>query len=203
MGITQQIGASSLNKPGVCTSTTRPASPYEGQMIYETDTDMVAIWNGTAWRYIAATTPTNGTVLQVIRAVDSSSRQTTSTSFTDVTGVSVTITPKSTTSSILVIASFLGLAVNSSTTGNRSAYQITTSANASLTGAESQFLGALNYSHGFGYVFSPITMMGFISPNSIAAQTYKLRFKAADADVTAFVAGADTTSQIFAIELAG
>jgi hypothetical protein len=27
---------------------------------------MVAIWNGTAWRYIAATTPTNGTVLQTV-----------------------------------------------------------------------------------------------------------------------------------------
>ena len=49
MGISQQIGASSLNKPGVCTSLTRPASPYEGQMIYETDTDLVYLWNGSAW----------------------------------------------------------------------------------------------------------------------------------------------------------
>jgi hypothetical protein len=49
MGISQQIGASSLIKPGVCTSSTRPASPYEGQVIYETDTDKVLVWNGTAW----------------------------------------------------------------------------------------------------------------------------------------------------------
>ena len=49
MGITQQIGASSLIKPGVCTSSTRPASPYEGQAIYETDTDKVLVYNGTAW----------------------------------------------------------------------------------------------------------------------------------------------------------
>ena len=49
MGISQQIGSSSLSKPGVCTSSTRPATPYEGQMIYETDTDKVLVWNGTAW----------------------------------------------------------------------------------------------------------------------------------------------------------
>jgi len=36
-------------RPGVCTSSTRPAAPYEGQMIYETDTDKVLVWNGSAW----------------------------------------------------------------------------------------------------------------------------------------------------------
>jgi hypothetical protein len=49
MGITQQIGASSLIKPGVCTSSTRPASPYAGQTIFETDTNKTLVWNGTAW----------------------------------------------------------------------------------------------------------------------------------------------------------
>jgi len=49
MGLTQQIGASSLIKPGVCTSSTRPASPYTGQGIYETDTNKTLFWNGTAW----------------------------------------------------------------------------------------------------------------------------------------------------------
>jgi hypothetical protein len=50
MGISQQIGASSLIKPGVCTSTTRPASPYAGQYIYETDTNRFYIYNGSSWR---------------------------------------------------------------------------------------------------------------------------------------------------------
>ena len=140
-------------------------------------------------------------VLQVVRATDANSRSTTSSSFTDVTGVSVTITPQSTTSNILVIASFLGLSLNSTTGGNRAAYQITTSANAALSGAESQIIGSLNYTQNNGYFFSPVTMIGFASPASIAAQTYKLRFKASDANVTAYAAGTDTTSQIYAIEL--
>lgn len=36
-------------RPGVCTSTTRPTAPYNGQLIYETDTKKVYIYNGTSW----------------------------------------------------------------------------------------------------------------------------------------------------------
>ena len=36
-------------RPGVCTSSTRPTAPYEGQTIFETDTDRMYVWNGTAW----------------------------------------------------------------------------------------------------------------------------------------------------------
>jgi len=41
------------SQPGVCTSSTRPTAPYEGQTIYETDTDKVLVWNGSAWLYSA------------------------------------------------------------------------------------------------------------------------------------------------------
>ena len=41
--------ANSILKPGVCTSATRPANPYEGQFIYETDTDYMLVYNGTTW----------------------------------------------------------------------------------------------------------------------------------------------------------
>ena len=33
----------------ICTSSTRPASPFAGQQIYETDTSKSLIYNGTAW----------------------------------------------------------------------------------------------------------------------------------------------------------
>jgi len=51
MPFSSVLGASSVIKPGVCTSTTRPTVPFEGQLIYETDTDMVAAYNGSAWVY--------------------------------------------------------------------------------------------------------------------------------------------------------
>ena len=33
----------------VCASTTRPVTPFEGQQIYETDTNLNLVYNGTAW----------------------------------------------------------------------------------------------------------------------------------------------------------
>ena len=56
MPLSSVVGAQSIVKPGVCTSSTRPASPFEGQMIYETDTDMVKVWTGSAWISIASAT---------------------------------------------------------------------------------------------------------------------------------------------------
>ena len=45
----------------VCTSSTRPASPYTGQVVFETDTQMLAFWTGSAW--IQFSGPTNGTTV--------------------------------------------------------------------------------------------------------------------------------------------
>jgi len=102
MGIDAAYGIGSL-KQGVCTSSTRPASPFEGQMIYETDTDMVAVWNGTAWRYISATTPTNGAVLQIVQASYSAVIVSNSTTTMVDTNLTATITPKSSSSKILAV----------------------------------------------------------------------------------------------------
>lgn len=49
MPISNYIPSSRLAQSGVCTSSTRPASPFEGQMIFETDTDRVLVWNASAW----------------------------------------------------------------------------------------------------------------------------------------------------------
>jgi hypothetical protein len=49
MPLSSVVGAQSIVKPGVCTSTTKPASPYDGQVIYMTDVDQTAVWDGTSW----------------------------------------------------------------------------------------------------------------------------------------------------------
>ena len=56
MPLSNYIAPSAIAKPGVCTSSTRPASPYEGQVIYETDTDKTLVWNGSAWVYLSTST---------------------------------------------------------------------------------------------------------------------------------------------------
>ena len=49
MPLSSVVGAQSIIKPGVCTSSTRPAVPYIGQCIYETDTSLAKVWDGSAW----------------------------------------------------------------------------------------------------------------------------------------------------------
>lgn len=40
-------------KGSTCTSSTRPASPVTGQLIFETDTSRVRIWNGSLWQLVS------------------------------------------------------------------------------------------------------------------------------------------------------
>jgi hypothetical protein len=51
MGISVGLGSAG-SRPGVCTSSTRPTAPYEGQVIYETDTDRILVWDGSVWERI-------------------------------------------------------------------------------------------------------------------------------------------------------
>jgi hypothetical protein len=79
-------------RPGVCTSTTRPTAPYEGQHIYETDTDIVYLWSGSAWveTVSALTKAPRGVVFQNKRTAGGT---TVTTSVTDIAGATHSFTP--------------------------------------------------------------------------------------------------------------
>ena len=81
-------------RPSVCLSTSRPTVPYEGQMIYETDTDLMLVWSGSAWVEIASmlTKAPRGLMTAIVtrtasyNLTTSQVTQLTSASFTAVTG---------------------------------------------------------------------------------------------------------------------
>jgi hypothetical protein len=81
MAISSALGTGSLTA-GVCTSSTRPSAPFEGQMIYETDTDRVLVWNNSAW-----VDPSTGRTEKSGLAFIESRDLTTSSGNTDFTGV--------------------------------------------------------------------------------------------------------------------
>jgi hypothetical protein len=67
MGIAQALGNAGIT-PGIYTSSTRPASPADGLVISETDTDSLKVYKGTQWApvsgltLISATAMTTGSV---------------------------------------------------------------------------------------------------------------------------------------------
>ena len=96
-------------RPGVCTSTTRPTAPYTGQVIYETDTGYLRVWDGSAWDYLSQKQDytaglTTGKIVQVVSAQATSGVNNTTNTLAD-SGLQASITPQSTSNKILVTIS--------------------------------------------------------------------------------------------------
>ena len=133
-----------------------------------------------------------GKVLQVVRATDTTQRSTSSTSFVDVTGMSVTITPKKSDSFILIWALFIAQ-INASTQ-NTILFQLTDSSNNSLSGAQGPLLTQQTTTQ------SALSIVGYATPAVTTSVTYKMRFRVTGN--SGDVRGDLTTSQIYAIEVA-
>jgi len=85
--------------------TTAIPSPIEGMVSYLKDINAIQVYNSSSWIPAASgATLGAGTFLQAVQTIKTNAFSTTSTSFVDVTDFSVTITPRSTTSKILVLA---------------------------------------------------------------------------------------------------
>jgi len=71
----------------------------EGQLCYLSDSNIVQYYSGAAWATVG---PTTSKIAQVVSTSLTSTFSTASTSFTDITGLSVSITPTLNTSKIMV-----------------------------------------------------------------------------------------------------
>ena len=90
-------------KPGVVdNAAARPSSPFEGQAIYQKDTDEVLYYNGTAWA--KAWNMPRGVMGYVVRT---SGNTTLSTSIADVTGASITYTAEAGRAYLITFSSTL------------------------------------------------------------------------------------------------
>jgi hypothetical protein len=137
-----------------------------------------------------------GKILQVVRATDASTRSTTSATFVDVTGVSVTITPQKSDSAIIVIGTVLG-ETNTSSGSSRAEFRLTDNSGNPLSGAQ---LG--RFSAGTQTVVDcPITLIGYSTPATISATTYKMQFKKGSGTLTVYAVGDSQATQMYAIEV--
>lgn len=172
MGLSQQIGASSLIKPGVIdNAAARPASPYEGQTVFQKDTDQLFVYNGTAWKQVP-TAATAGAVLQIVNSAFSTATTNNTSTFAD-TGLTATITPTSLSSKILVMVSQNGCFKTVANSENRMNIRLMRDATniAKVSGDLFLYTGSASSNGGS----ASISFMD--SPATISATTYKTQFQ--------------------------
>lgn len=198
MGLSSVLAASAIARPGVCTSSTRPASPYEGQVIYETDTDLLRIWNGSAWRTLAFGTPTNGTVLQTVEGTTSISYSNSTTTYGDI-GLSATITPTSTSSKVLAKVIIVGAGKAAGNANSAASFRLLRTSTSIHENLGNFYTGSSLDN------FGSVSMLKLDSPSTTSATTYKVQLKndTAAAAVYAQINGNSGTSVIILQEISG
>jgi hypothetical protein len=143
-----------------------------------------------------------GKILQIVRATDTTARNTTSTSFVDVTGMSVTIAPQRSTSAIIIVAVGFSVAFSLGDGQNHVIFAITDSSNNVISGAENMSLGVTDFTGANTRITrNNLNMWGYITPATTSAITYKLRFKVEAASTTGQCSNASNTGQMYAIEV--
>lgn len=174
-------------KPGVCTSSNRPANPFDGMMIYETDTNLVRIWNGSAWKTLAYSDYTNGTILQVVQATTTTQVSTTSSSLVD-TGLSVSISPLSSSHKILL---FVSHAIYLGTAGS--------AVNVVLLRGSTQIGKAIVNDDSGSNQHNSAVISYLDSPATTSSTTYKTQYSTSAN--TVYLSNASATSSITAMEV--
>jgi len=166
---------------------------------YVETSDLVANYPGVSLA-LANHIDTIGKVLQVVRATDVTARATTSASYVDITGMTVTITPQSATSSILILSS---LSVNIYRSGNtaRAFTTITDASNTSISGSEGAELTSAVSTASWIALDVQVNQIAYDTPGVTTAVTYKMRFKT-DTAATITAQNNINTGQMYAIEVA-
>jgi hypothetical protein len=140
----------------------------------------------------AWTTLATGKILQIVRATDGTARTTTSTSSVDA-NISVTISPTKSTSNVLIIWAFRATHYN---TSDFALFSITDNSNNNIAGAEFGVLGSNTTTR----IDSSLVLIGYASPGTTSATTYKGRFRV-ETNGTTELRNNLQTGQLFAIEV--
>lgn len=161
----------------------------EGMMSYLDDANRVDVYDGSVWKPA-------GQVLQVAQTVKSDTSTTASTSYTDLPGLSVSITPYSSSSKILVQAA-ISQCVSGDIAGT---YQIVRGSTAIGIGdaAGSRTRATFAIAPGSAIQFQQQAAISFLdSPATTSSTTYKIQFRTNSGTLYVNRTISDTDSSVF------
>lgn len=154
-------------------ATTANGTPY-----VETS-DLVANYPGVSLALANHIDDSTGKILQVVSATTVTAFSTTAASFTDWTGMSVSITPSATSSKVLVVSNFFGGMDASTDTGMLILVRDATTLGAS-TDATTRNQNHIFTSNSSARIATPGALTYLDSPATTSATTYKLQLRTAN-----------------------
>jgi hypothetical protein len=173
------------------------ASPQEGMISYLKDTNSTEYYSGSAWVAIGGGGG-SGKVLQVVQGTLTGNVSTTSTSLAD-TGLSVTITPSSATSKVLIMYHHVFSVARSSATNAGGTFTLLRGAT-DLQIPSNTYNIYINGASGTIELNTPISVHYLDSPATTSATTYKTQYKA-ESGTTMFASQTGRTQSIIAMEI--
>ena len=150
----------------------------EGMVSYQNDSNTMTVYDGSVWQQVYPSVANAGEIVQVVTTTKTDTFSTTSTSLTDVTGLSASITPAATANKVLVTVS---IPFGVSNTVEISIFTITDGSNNILLNAASpgnRTPGIINL-FGLPSAAMGLATFSFVhSPNTTSSFTYKIRAQA-------------------------
>jgi len=167
-------------------------SPVEGMTAYLEDSNILSLYDGSAWKTSLATT---GSILQVVTDVEAVQVSTTSASFVT-SNAEATITPKSTNSRILILVS--GMVEMTQTPQS-----VQTAIYRGGAGGSEITNTVQDYYQSTGNFFWTIGLNHLDSPNTTSATTYTLMFRKGSGIGGVNVQPSGSKTNITLLEVAG
>jgi hypothetical protein len=155
---------------------------------------------------IAAARLPSGSLLQVVSTTKTDTTSTSSSSYADMTGMSVSITPSSASNKVLIMFT---ACISNSNAGNNDEIQLVRGSTAiAINTSQADKSTVYNRIQTGGTTFITTSTMNFLdSPNTTSATTYKLQWKTTGGTLYLNRRGADdgngTVSTITVMEIAG
>ena len=177
------------------TGATAESSIAGGDSILIYDDSASALRKMTRTNFVAGIGATAGQVIQVVTDTDSTERATTSATFNDVTGFSVSITPSSASNKIFVIATGGG-----GVDGSGIAYYTILRDSTNL-GNGTSGMQVVRGNSGSTYAGATISVLD--SPATTSSITYKVQFRSTSGTTNAFWGYENGTTSITAMEIKG
>ena len=183
----------------------------EGMVSYLADSNAVEVYDGSAWQKVYAPAGVTGSIVQVVSTTKTDTFSTASASMVDVTGLNLSITPKSTSNKIYIMVTLKAAAANDQQMWSQLMRNTTALSVGAAAGSRRQTSSQnlMNFADS-GFHMNEIAISFLDSPATISAVTYKIQVATGtgtmyvnrttqDTDSTAF---ARVASSITAFEVA-